>query len=314
MTTPHRPLGKAPAQPARPHLRLSPVLQAANLPTPPETCDWQDDHIVWPMYGNDSWGDCVWAEIGHGINQLTYYALSDEQQPTDDDILKGYSDVTGFNPDAGQPGSNATDNGTYVQDAMAYWRKTGVGGHKIVAYASIDPSNLDHVRLAIALFGSVSIGIQFPDSAMRQFDAGQPWDVVRGAKNEGGHCILGGAYDKDGIGLVTWGKETRMTWRFFTKYADEVWVPLDAEGLTKAGQYFTGVSTFYALGQRFADLTGETNPVPAPQPTPTPDPVPTPPPSPVPATDPRLAQATALVHEADALMQALANDPTTSGA
>jgi hypothetical protein len=43
-------------------------------------------------------------------------------------------------------------------------------------------------------------------------------------------------------------------------------------------------------------------------------PVPTPPPSPAPATDPRLAQATALVHEADALMQALANDPTTSGA
>lgn len=45
-------------------------------------------------------------------------------------------------------------------------------------------------------------------------------------------------------------------------------------------------------------------------------PVPTPPPSPVPATDPRLAQATALVHEADALMQALANSniPTTSGA
>jgi hypothetical protein len=40
-------------------------------------------------------------------------------------------------------------------------------------------------------------------------------------------------------------------------------------------------------------------------------PVPTPPPSPAPATDPRLAQATALVHEADALMQALANDPTT---
>jgi hypothetical protein len=40
-------------------------------------------------------------------------------------------------------------------------------------------------------------------------------------------------------------------------------------------------------------------------------PAPTPPPSPAPATDPRLAQATALVHEADALMQALANDPTT---
>ncbi|MFD4596698.1 hypothetical protein ACFWPQ_01570 [Streptomyces sp. NPDC058464] len=293
------PLGKAPAQPARPQLRLSPVLDDANLPAPPETCDWQDDRIVWPMYGNADWGDCVWAEIGHEINQLTYYATGDEAQPTDADILKGYSDVTGFDPNAGTPGENSTDNGTYVQDAMKYWRKTGVGGHKIIAYASIDPSNLDHVRLAISLFGSVSIGIQFPDSAMRQFNAGQIWDVVRGAKNEGGHCILGGAYDKEGIGLVTWGAETKMTWRFFTKYADEVWVPLDEDGLNKAGQYFTGVATFYALGGQFAALTGETNPVPAPQPTPTPVPSPPSPPAPSPAPDldPRLVQVAQLMSE-----------------
>lgn len=297
--SPTRRLGKAPAQPARPHLRLSPVLQEANLPAPPETCDWQDDNIAWPMYGNADWGDCVFAEIGHTINQITYYATGDEQQPTDADILKGYSDVTGFNPNAGPPGNNPTDNGTYVQDALKYWRKTGIAGHKIVAYASIDPANLDHVRLAIALFGSVSIGIQFPDSAMRQFNAGQTWDIVSGAKNKGGHCILGGAYDEHGLGIVTWGQETRMTWRFFTKYADEVWVRLDKEGLTKAGQYFTGVATFYALGQRFADLTGEKNPIPAPQPTPTP--VPTPPPaptpSPAPAVDPRLVQAAQLMNE-----------------
>jgi hypothetical protein len=263
--------------------------------------DWQDNAIRWPMYGNDEWGDCVWAEVGHAINQLTYYATGAEVTPTDQDILTGYSAVTGFDPNAGPPGNNPTDQGTYVQDAMAYWRKTGIAGHKIVAYASLDVANLDEVRQAIALFGSVSIGLQFPDSAMRQFNAGETWDVVKGARNEGGHCVLAGAYDEDGVGIVTWGAETRMTWRFWTRYVDEAWVALDADGMKAAGVYFTGAPSFYALGEQFAELTGEANPIPAP------GPVPSPPPSPTPAADPRLVQVVAL-------MQAWAHDHNVTGA
>lgn len=271
-TTPtlRRPLGKRHAQPARPQLRLTQVFQEANLPAPPPAVDWQDDRIVWPMYGNDSWGDCVWAEIGHAVNQATYYATGAEVQPTETDILKAYSAVTGFDVNAGPPGSNPTDRGTYLQDAMKYWRKTGVAGHKIVAYASLDVANLDEIRHAIALFGSISIGIQFPNSAMNQFNAGQVWDVVPGAKVEGGHCVLAGAYDKDGVGIVTWGAETKATWRFWSHYVDEAWVYFDKDGLKKAGEYFTGVASFYELGQTFAALTGEKNPVPQPAPKPTP--------------------------------------------
>ncbi|MFF7130421.1 hypothetical protein [Streptomyces sp. NPDC008240] len=240
------------------------------------------------MYGNDEWGDCVFAEIGHAVNQLTWYATGSEVEPTDDDILTGYSAVTGFNPNAGPPGDNPTDNGTYVQDALTYWRTTGIAGHKIVAYASLDVANLDEIRQAINLFGNISIGMNFPASAMNQFNAGQTWDVVRGAKVEGGHCVLAGAYDKDGVGIVTWGAETKMTWRFWTRYVDEAWVVLDADGLKKAGVYFTGAPSFYALGQEFAELTGEKNPIPSP--------VPSPPPSPTPSADPRLVQVVALMN------------------
>lgn len=290
-------LGKAPAQPARPQLRLSRVLHEANLPAPPPAVDWQDDRIVWPMYGNDSWGDCVWAETGHAVNQLTFYGQGAEVQPTDADILKGYSDVTGFDPNAGPPGNNPTDNGTYVQDAMKYWRKTGVGGHKIVAYASLDVGNLDEIRHAIALFGSISVGLSFPASAMTQFNRGEVWDVVRGARVEGGHCVLAGAYDKDGVGIVTWGAETKMTWRFWQKYVDEAWVYLDEEGLTKAGSYFAGAPSLYALGAEFAELTGDPNPIPSPRPTPVPSPPPAPTPSPAPGLDPRLVQVATLMGE-----------------
>jgi hypothetical protein len=125
---------------------------------------------------------------------------------------------------------------------------------------------------------------------MKQFNGDQPWDVVRGARIEGGHCVIVGAYGSGKLGLVTWGAETTMTEAFWKKYVDEAWVVLDADGLTKAAAYFTGAASFYALGQQFAALTSEKNPIPAPKPTPTPPPAPTP--SPV---DPRLAQALALM-------------------
>ncbi|MEV8033874.1 hypothetical protein [Streptomyces sp. NPDC086182] len=300
MAAQHRPLGKLPAQPARPHLKLSAVFRD-RLANPPATADWQADTIAWPMYGNADWGDCVWAETGHAINQLTFYATGVEVEPTEQDILAAYSKVTGFDPNAGPPGNNPTDQGTYIQDAMKYWRTTGIAGHKIVAYAALDVSNLSEVRQAIALFGSISIGLNFPSSAMEQFNAGQPWDVVRGATVEGGHCVLGGAYDKDGVGIVTWGAETRMTWAFWKKYVDEAWVTLDQDGMKKAGVYFTGTPSFYALGQQFAALTGEPNPIPQP------GPVPSPPPSPTPTADPRLVQVVAL-------MQAWASDNHVTGA
>jgi hypothetical protein len=276
--------GKLPAQPARSQLRLSAVL-GERLAAPPAAVDWQDDRIVWPMYANDEVGDCTCAGVGHLVNQLTYYGSGSEVQPTDSSVLGMYSAITGYDP-----AKPASDTGAYCQDVLAYWRKTGLEGHKITAYASLDVSNLVEVKQAIALFGTVYVGLSFPDSAMKQFNGDQPWDVVRGARIEGGHCVIVGAYGSGKLGLVTWGAETTMTEAFWKKYVDEAWVVLDADGLTKAAAYFTGAASFYALGQQFAALTNEKNPIPAPKPTPTPPPAPTP--SPV---DPRLAQALALM-------------------
>jgi hypothetical protein len=217
------------------------------------------------MYANDEVGDCTCAGVGHLVNQLTYYGSGSEVQPTDSSVLGMYSAITGYDP-----AKPASDTGAYCQDVLACWRKTGLEGHKITAYASLDVSNLVEVKQAIALFGTVYVGLNFPDSAMTQFDNDQPWDVVRGAKVEGGHCVIVGAYGNGKLGLVTWGAETTMTEAFWKKYVDEAWVVLDADGMKKAGVYFTGAPSFYALGQQFAALTGKANPVPAPKPTPAP--------------------------------------------
>ena len=265
------PLGKLPAQPARPQLKLSAVLQE-RLAAPPASCDWQSDSITWPMYANDTVGDCTCAGVGHMVNQLTFYGSGTEVMPTEASVLGMYSAITGYTPS-----DSNSDTGAYCQDVLGYWRKTGLEGHKIVAYASLDVSNLTEVKQAISVFGTVYVGMLFPDSAMNQFDNGEVWDVVRGTrKPKDGHCVIVGAYGNRKFGLVTWGQETEMTEAFWRAYVDEAWVVLDADGLNKAAAYFTGAPSFYALGQQFAALTGEANPVPEPAPVPTPDPAPVP--------------------------------------
>ncbi|MGW2724789.1 hypothetical protein [Streptomyces sp. NPDC001492] len=260
------PLGKLPAQPARPHLKLSATLRE-RLAAPPSSCDWQSDSIRWPMYANDCVGDCTCAGVAHMVNQLTFYGSGTEVTPAEDSVLRMYSAITGYDPD-----NPATDTGAYCQDVLKYWRTAGLEGHRIAAYAALDVANLTEVKQAIAAFGTVYVGMNFPDSAMRQFNAGHVWDVVRSARIEGGHCVIVGAYGHGRFGLVTWGQETEMTEAFWKRYVDEAWVCLDADGLTKAAAYFTGAPSFYELGEEFAALTGEPNPIPRPDPMPEPAP------------------------------------------
>jgi hypothetical protein len=227
------------------------------------------------MYANDAVGDCTCAGVGHMVNQLTFYGTGAEVVPTEANVLGMYSAITGYTPT-----DPNTDTGAYCQDVLGYWRTKGLEGHQIVAYAALDVSNLTEIKQAISVFGAVYVGLNFPDSAMRQFNQGKTWDVTRGAQVEGGHCVIVGAYGNGKFGLVTWGEEAEMTEAFWRKYVDEAWVVLDADGLTKAAAYFTGASSFYALGEQFASLTGEPNPIPQPQPAPTPEPSPAPEPAP----------------------------------
>ena len=84
--------------------------------------------------------------------------------------------------------------------------------------------------VALYLFGIVGIGIEFPDSAMDQFNAGKPWSVVPGPKPREGHYIPLVAY-RQHLECVTWGRVQSMTTEFFKKYCDEAWAILSPEML-----------------------------------------------------------------------------------
>jgi hypothetical protein len=263
-------LGRLPSRPAQPRLKLGPHLRPAELGPPLEQVDWYSRVTTWPMYGNDLYGDCVWAGFGHQIESTSTYGDGVPVLVTDAEVLNGYAQVTGFDPR-----DPATDRGTVVQDGMAYWRKTGVGGHRIAAFAEVAVDDTDEVKHATHLFGSVGVGFAFPRSAMDQFDRGEPWDVVaRDGGIDGGHYVELAGYDERWLYVVTWGQMQKMTWAFWRRYVEEAWVAIlpaewtaDATGLTPVGVDLAG------LGAQFEALTGEPSPfVPSPDPSPDPGP------------------------------------------
>ena len=105
----------------------------------------------------------------------------------------------------------------------SWWRQTGLkddkgNTHKVLAYANVD--SLDHLIKAVYAFGVCGLGINFPSTAMRQFDAQTPWTVVAGATNEGGHYIPIVARNSAGnLVCVTWSRLHAMTLAFIEAYA-----------------------------------------------------------------------------------------------
>lgn len=257
-------LGKLPPNLSAPRLMLAPHLTTA--PETPRVADYLSLVPSWPMYGNDRYGDCVFAMVGHFTQAATRYGEGAEERMTTTQVLNAYSAVTGFDP-----ADPDTDRGTVMQDAMTYWRKTGVGGHKIRAFASVNPTNHAELRAAVQIFGAALIGFNFPSFAWDQFDQGRPWDVSTSSLDiEGGHAVHVGAYDADDrmVTLTTWGTTQQMTYDFWDRYVDEVWVVITDEWLNALnGKSPTGLD-LYGLGEDFAALTGDANPFPAPVPTP----------------------------------------------
>lgn len=180
------------------------------------------------MLGNDTVGDCVFAGAGHE----TMLANAMGGRTVDFNtkgVLADYSKVTGY-----RPSDPSTDRGTDMELAAKFRRKTGVqdaAGHRHLVAAYVDVTSAE-VGEAAYLFGSAGVGIRFPSSAMDQFNAGQPWDVVREAQIDGGHYVPLVGRDTSGDWLViTWGKVQRVTARFLTEYMDQGIAYLSEEAL-----------------------------------------------------------------------------------
>lgn len=280
-------LGRQPNDPTKKRLKLTADLIPKAAFTPPASVDWYSKVPAdsWNMDGNDYVGDCTVAEVDHSTKARQVAAGNPEVKSSAQECLDAYSAITGYNPN-----DPNTDQGAVMQDVRDYWRKQGIilGGKKdtLTLFAEVDHSDLNLVKWCVARFGAVALGINFPNTAMDQFNEGKPWDVVRGAYIEGGHAISMVGYDSTYAYVVTWGQVQKMTWAFYNKYVEEAWTDISLDWVNSlSGQDPLG-EVVYELGQQFEEALGKPNPFPEPQPTPTPDPTPTPTPEPDPDPTP----------------------------
>ena len=207
-------LGKQPAKNDPRTLRLAKYLPAS-LPAAPRAADWTAKVTVWGSMMNDIIGDCVFAGGGHAVQTWTAYE-GIERVPSDMQVQGYYESWAGYDPS-----SPATDQGYVELDFLNKWRKLGYCGAILDGYADPDWHNAEHVKISIALFGGIYIGVQLPQSAMDQFSAGQPWTMTGDRRVVGGHALWVPAYDRDWLYAVTWGKKQPMAWDCLAAWCDE---------------------------------------------------------------------------------------------
>jgi hypothetical protein len=224
-------LGKL-APKAHPKTLLFSAFLRADAPPAPPAKLWREYKIpadAWQMFGNDTIGDCTCAAVAHLLMLVTAHTGT-MVVPELADVLSMYSAVSGYD------GSNATDNGAAITDVLNYWKETGLAGHKILAWAQIDHTNLEHRHQGAYIFAANDVGVQLPANAQDQFTAGETWDVaVDDGGIEGGHCIIEPGYGAAGSDFVTWGKgDQKATNAWSEKYMDEAYCVITQEWLNNA--------------------------------------------------------------------------------
>lgn len=178
-----------------------------HLGTPPtQSGDWAlvADRAVggnWRLLGNSTVGDCVEADDGHTQILVSANAGPALVVPTAEQIVALYSAETGYDPS-----NPSSDQGTDMTSDCQYMVSTGLLGHKADATGMIDPTNLEHVRWSVQLFGFARLGVNWTQKQMDEFNAGK---VIAGDPNGrvlGGHDVPVVRYEGSRYWIVTWGK------------------------------------------------------------------------------------------------------------
>ena len=246
-------LGKLPARNDPRTLKLANYLQPGSLPLIPQQVTWGNKVPEWPMFLNDTLGDCTCAAAGHLIQMWTA-DHHHEITPTDDDILQAYEAVGHYDPS-----DSSTDQGAVEIDVLNYWRQTGIADHQILAYVSVNPRNKSHLLAAMFLFGGLYIGVQLPLSAQAQ--VGGLWTTTGGDASQtdpgtwGGHAIPLVIHNQSTWSCVTWGKLQKMDDGFVYTYVDEVYALVSEDWANK----HVGAPSGFDLGHLMKDLKLVTN-------------------------------------------------------
>lgn len=218
------------------------------------------------MYGNDKWGDCVLASKAHQVGVWTGNDGPSPAEVSDRDVLADYHAICG-------PG----DNGCVITDVLDVMRSKGLWGHKIDGYVAVDWGNPLEVRVALLVFGTLTLGVNLP-AAWLDAPEGGTWDTTD-TQIVGGHDVAACGYDASGVKVATWGGLRTITWPAFVSHTwlEECYAQFSPDwyGSDKLAPCGIDAATLAAdldkLGKGVLPDIGPTPPVP-PTPPPTPGP------------------------------------------
>lgn len=271
-------LGRKPPKFGRFPLHFSSYFDAADLGIAlPDAVDYatKAKASIQRMYLNDQYGDCVIAGKYHAVGVWSGNDGPASVLGTDQEVYSAYQRICG-------PG----DNGCVITEVLDYQQKIGLafGGvlHKIDGYVDLDWTNQTQVKVALYLFGSLTIGINLPSA----WTSAAIWDVTN-TGIVGGHDVTCVGYNAQGVQISSWGRIYTITWAAFLsrKWLEESYAMLapdwyGSDKLAPCGVNSDSLRSDLALiGGGTTPPIDPTPPVPVP-PTPVP-PIPVPP-TPVP--------------------------------
>lgn len=224
-------LGKFPAKVDRRTLLFRDVVPS--LPAPIDLIDWSHGISDFGMMGNDQHGDCTCAALGHAEQTITANCPEfSELTPSDKQVLTLYVGAGGWDP-----AKPWTDRGAYAIDVLNYVRKQGLFGiDSLLGYVQVNPEDKWHVKQAISYFGGLYVGIQLPDSVVKDDLSEQSWNLTGKIVPDpyNGHMVWVCGYNATGPVCITWAKLKQMSWSFFETCCDEAYAILFKNWL---GQY-----------------------------------------------------------------------------
>lgn len=214
---------------------LADHLAISSLPLLADSVDYaQDMTEPWGMLANDQYGDCVFASLAHFKQAASVNATGKARKFTDSEVLRWYSEATGFDPD-----DPSTDNGANPIEALQYFMRIG----EVVAYGRVDPTNDAHVAACIQLFGGLWSAWDLPEA----WQNAETWDVGPNLRGQwavgswGGHAVNQVGHDaKCNTPTVTWGSVVPTTAAARHVYCSEAYALITQEWLDTRGKTIQG--------------------------------------------------------------------------
>lgn len=261
--------------------------------------DYSGDYAHWKdtLDGNGQAGCCVPCGIGN-TRRLDASVLEGnaDLQITLEQIIALYAIFNpGFelngSPSTNGPGSK-DDQGCNIQTVLEWLVKNGFpigpNGEKLAGFVKVDHTNLEALRGAISLGGSVLVGGEVTDTQQTEFP-NTPWSWDPNGADPGGHCFLlaGFVRAKKLFTGICWASAFQITEEYLTNALDEAWLLIWPSMLVS--KEFTAGMDVATFATDVAAATGQPFPVavtPAPVVTPPVGPVPVPSPTPSPVTPP----------------------------